>query len=130
MHAAISHFISSFTGAGSTALGGTILPDCIHTAMWVGRTGLICDFDFLHSQEHKLVVPVADLGQADAEIAARMGTGLDWTAAAAGVYQELGRPVDGPAAWAAYMALRGSRDDEHAIVSLKVLHAYSPQRCC
>ena len=68
-------------------------------------------------------MPIADLGQADEEIAARMGAGLDWNAAAAQVYQELGQPVDCPAAWASYMALRGSRDDEHAIVSLKVVHA-------
>jgi hypothetical protein len=49
-----------------------------------------------------------------------MGAGLDWAAAAAGVYQELGRPVDCAAAWGAYMPLRGGRDDEHCIVSLKV----------
>ena len=82
-----------------------------------------------HAQEHKLLVPVADLGQADAEVAARMGAGLDWTTAAAGVHQELGRPVDCAGAWGAYMALRGSRDDEHCVVALKVRAAAALESC-
>lgn len=71
-------------------------------------------------QERKLLVPVADLGEADAAIALVMGTGLDWSAAAEGAYQDLGWPVDTPEAWAAYMRLTGGRNDEHRVVTLQV----------
>ena len=65
-------------------------------------------------------MPVADLDEADAAIALVMATGMDWNAAAEGVYQDLGRPINTPEAWADHMSLTGGRNDEHRVVTLQV----------
>ncbi len=93
--------------------------------------GHILGFTFSGSrvmlQERKLLVPVADLGEADGAIALAMAAGLNWAAAAEGVYQDLGWAVDTPETWAAYMRLAGGRCDEHRVVTLQVgCHSHLP----
>lgn len=70
-------------------------------------------------QEHKLLVRRADMSDAEAATAERLGAGLDWTSAASSVYQELGQPVHDEGSWAQYMALDGSDSDQHAIITLQ-----------
>ena len=70
-------------------------------------------------QEHKLIVKVDDLPQAQQEIQSRLDSGLDWNTAASTVYQELGRPVKDLDSWADYQAIEGCPEDEHAIISLQ-----------
>lgn len=59
------------------------------------------------------------MSDAEAAIAERLGAGMDWTAAASSVYQELGRPVNDEESWAQYMALDGSDSDQHCIITLQ-----------
>lgn len=70
-------------------------------------------------QEHKLLIRLTDLQQAEDAIAERTSAGLDWTTAAGTVYEELGERVDDLDSWARYMALDGSEQDDSCVVTLQ-----------
>lgn len=71
------------------------------------------------AQEHKLLVRLTDLKQAEDAIAERTSAGLDWTTAAGTVYEELGERVDDLDSWGRYMALDGSEQDDSCVVTLQ-----------
>lgn len=73
----------------------------------------------MHLQEHKLLLSWEDLRQAEEAIAERTAAGLDYNTAAGTVYEELGERVENLESWGHYMALHGSEQDEHFVVTLQ-----------